>query len=890
MGPHYLNNFFQPSAIAIIGASERSDSVGYHLLSNLSHSGYRGHLFRVNHKHPTINGSPAYASLSELPEPVDLAVIATPAHTILPLLQQCAECNIRSVMICSSIQLSGKEHNNLRQKILTFAHKNGLRLMGPNCYGLARPYHQLNLMFGNEQIQTGTLALLSQSGAMCSAIVDWAKSQGIGFSAVVSMGDADDIDFGEVLDYLSIDSRTRSIIMYVESVHNARRFLSGLKAAASLKPIVLIKSGRYQAAAQAVMSHTGRMMGSDDVFDAAIARTGVVRVNTIAQLFSAARILANHYRINDNRLVIVTNAGGPGIMCADQAEKAGIQIIGFSDSIKAALKDYLPPTCVVENPLNLQGDAPAKRFRQALQVCLNDAGVDGVLIILTPQALTKPTEIAETVIGVAETSLKPIMASWTGGDKVQQGRAMFAGSKVVHFNTPEAAVDAFSFLVQHRRNQILLKQIPLPEIEKAAPDIKRVNEIIANARKAGRQTLSVLESKQVLAAFHILVNATIATHSKEEALSYSVQMEFPLALKVDDPEIRHKTDIGGVRLNIKNQQELEAHYDELSELLAVRYPHLSKSAINLESLVQSASGRELMIGVLTDPVFGPAVSLGMGGTLTEILLDNTVALPPLNRYMIERMTAGSKAGKYLQAFRQLPPANFDALVDVMLNISTLVSEIPEIIELEINPLIVDDNGAIAVDAQILISDRPIVNNYQHMAIHPYPYELTQHYRLNNGVSMCIRPIRPEDAVLEQDFVRRLSERSKYFRFMQTIQSLTPEMLVRFTQIDYDREMAFVAVTEDVAMPNELGVGRYMINPDGYSAEFAIVVSDDCQRLGIGVIIMNSLIESARRKGLKQLEGEVLTVNKGMLALATKLGFRTESIVDDFEVVRVIKDL
>jgi acetyltransferase len=890
MGPHYLNKFFQPRSVAIIGASERPDSVGYHLMSNLFNTGYTGRFYPVNHQRDTVNGCKAFRSISDIPDPVDLAVIATPAKSVLTLLGQCAEKNIRSVVICCSFHLPGIDSLLLKQQVFDLARQSGMRIMGPNCYGLARPAHSFNLTYGNDCIKPGSLALLSQSGAMCSAIIDWAKSQDIGFSTVVSMGDAEDIDFGEVLDFLSIDTKTRSIVMYVESIHNARRFLSGLKAAASLKPIVLIKAGRNQAGGQAVMSHTGMMVGSDDVFDAAIARAGVVRVNSIAQLFSAARILANNYNLKNNRLAIITNAGGPGVMCTDQAETAGIQIAQLGPKCIEALRQCLPDFCCLDNPLNLQGNASAQYFQQALEICLDDEQVDGVLNIVTPQALTEPTEIAGAIIKQAQRSRKPVLASWTGGEKVEQGRALFADSKVAHFNTPEAAVDAFSFLTQYRQNQILLKQIPLPSPQQAEPDYDKAYTVIRKARAEGRVFLTVYESKQILAAFHVPVNRTIATSNFAEALLCCEQLAFPLALKIDVPEIQHKTDIGGVRLNITSRQQLEAHYAELKNLISRHYPELKNLSINLESMHQSAYGRELMVGVVNDPVFGPAISFGLGGTLVEIMQDKVVALPPLNQYMAEQMIAGSKASRYLKKFRHLPVANVQALIDVLLNVSILVSEIPEIIELEMNPVIVDDLGAVAVDAQIKIHAEAQARTYQHMAIHPYPYELTQHFQLSNGVNICIRPIRPEDAEIEQDFIRRLSERSKYFRFMQSIQELTREMLVRFTQIDYDREMAFVVVTEDLDLPNELGVGRYMINPDGYSAEFAIVISDDCQGLGIGVKIMTTLINAARQKGLSQLEGEVLTVNKSMLALAKKLGFRIVPIEDDYEVVRVIKDL
>jgi acetyltransferase len=774
--------------------------------------------------------------------------------------------------------------------VLEIAHRYNIRIIGPNCLGVARPSANLNATFGDGVIPDGSLALLSQSGAVCTAILDWAKSQEIGFSTVVSMGGAVDIDFGEVLDYLATDSKTTGILMYVEGIRDARRFLSGLKAAARLKPVILIKSGRHEAGCKAAMSHTGAMVGGDDVFDAAIERAGVVRVYSIIELFSAARILANNYVLKQDRLAIITNAGGPGVMSTDRAEDVGVTMATLSQFSIDTLNEVLPVHWSHANPVDILGDATSERYAQALDVCLNDENIDGVLNILTPQAMTNPTEVAQFIIERAERSQKPVLASWTGGQKVMEGRALFANSRVAHFNAPEIAVDAFSCLAKYTRNQILLKQIPSPSKEASPPNVSGARLIIQRILAEGRQVLTAQESKAILAAFHIPVNQTIKVSNAKDAMIVAETFGFPVVLKVNMPEFSHKSDIGGVRLNINSAQDISHNFVEMETLIKQKHPEIKEVVMTVEPMHKSYSGRELMIGVVRDPVFGPAISFGLGGTMVEILRDKAVALPPLNEYMVEEMIAKTKAGRYLKEFRQLPAANKKAIVDVLLNISTMVSELPEILELDINPLIADEKGVMAVDARIKVEISHQLTPYSHMAIHPYPSELIQHYQLPNGMNITIRPIRPEDANLEKDFVHRLSERSKYFRFMQSLQELTPEMIVRFTQIDYDREMAFVAVTDDDSSPKELGVGRYIMNPDGNSVEFALVVSDKSQCLGIGARILTTLMQAAKYKGVSLFESEVLSVNKPMLSLAKKLGFNIETIPGENEVVRVVKNL
>jgi acetyltransferase len=891
MSTHYLNRFFVPKSVAIVGASERKESVGYRLLLNMQEAGFKGKLYPVNPKRDELLGLKAYPDIDAIPDTLDLAVIATPAPTVPGIVRQCGEKSVNSIIIITAgFGELGDAGKRLQQEILDIAHRYDIRIIGPNCLGIIRPSGFLNATFGYGTVAEGHLALISQSGAICTAIIDWAQSQGIGFSTVVSMGDAADVDFGEILDFLAMDNKTTSILLYVEGISDARRFLSGLKAAARLKPVILIKSGRYETGCKAAMSHTGAMIGSDDVFEAAIERTGIVRAHSIAQLFSAARVLANDYVVKQNRLAIITNAGGPGVMSTDRAEEVGVAMAKLSESSIKALNQVLPEHWSHANPVDILGDATPERYQKALQVCLNDTNIDGVLTILTPQAMTNPTQVAQFIIEGAQTSQKPVLASWTGGNRVQKGRDLFAGTGVAHFNTPEVGVDAFSFLAKYHQNQKLLKQIPSPTQKQAQPDVDGARLIIERVLAEGSQILTTQESKAILAAFHIPVTQTIKVSDAKEAIVAAETMGFPVVLKINMPEFSHKSDIGGVKLNINSAQEVAHHFQEMKTLIKKKHPNISEVVMTVEPMYRSYSGRELMIGVIRDPVFGPAISFGLGGTMVEILLDKAVALPPLNEYMVEQMIAKTKAAKYLDAFRQHAAINRKALIDTLLNVSIMISELPEIMELDINPLIVDDRGVMAVDARIKAQISHQLVPYSHMAIHPYPHELTSQWQLPNGIDITIRPIRPEDANMEKDFVHRLSERSKYFRFMQALQELTPEMIIRFTQIDYDREMAFVAVTENEELPKELGVGRYMMNPDGNSVEFALVVSDECQGMGIGFRIMRTLMQSAKHKGIISFEGEVLAVNKPMLSLLKKLGFGVEPIKGDLEVVRVVKDL
>ena len=886
MQAQHLNSFFLPDSIAVIGASDKENSVGGRLLLNLIQGSFAGDLYPVNPKHDELQGLKSYPNIDAIPKIVELVVIATPASTVADILKQCGENKIRAAIILTAgFSEMGTEGKNLQKKIKEIALFYNIRIVGPNCLGIMRPSHNMNATFAHGFVENGHLALVSQSGAICTAIIDWATSQGIGFSAVVSTGESMNTGFGEILDYLAMDPKTSAILLYVEGITNARYFLSGLRSVAKIKPVILIKSGRFDAGMKAAMSHTGALVGNDDVFNAAIERAGVVRVYSISQLFSAARLLANNYTYLNNKLVIITNAGGPGVMAADRASEIGLPISELSDKTLSALSKALPPFWSHANPIDILGDATPERYQHALEICLNDNEIGGVLVILTPQAMTDPTKVAEIVVECAKNNTKPVLVSWTGGTRVQEGRKKFARSKAAHFSTPEDAVDAFSFISSYHTNQQLLRQIPMPLEEFTPPDTQGAKLILNQIISSGRKQLTSQESKALLSAFRIPVTQTIRINSLEEAMITAETIGLPIALKIDMPEFSHKTDVGGVKLNIASLQDLTIAYRQMKEQMKAKFPEIDPR-FTIEPMHVSKNGREMMIGVIRDSVFGVVISFGLGGTMVEVIKDNAVTLPPLNSFIIEQLINKTKAAKLLKEFRNMPEVNRQSLINVLLCLSNLVSELPEIMELDINPLIVDEKGSVAVDARIAVASCQHIEKYAHMAIHPYPSHLSEQISLADGTEILIRPVRPEDAEMEKNFVHNLSNESKYFRFMQMLHELTPEMLIRFTQIDYDREMAFIAVVNS----REVGIARYIINPDYQSADFALVIADDFHEMGLGQKLMEKIIKTAKIKGISIIQGEVLAINKPMLSLMRKLGFSIKALTGDNSIMSVTRQL
>jgi acetyltransferase len=882
MGPHYLDRLFAPHAIAVFGASEEPDNVGTLVFRNLLAGGFGGELYAINPKHERVQGRPCYPDIEQIRQPVDLAVIATPARSVPDIIRRCGEAGVRvAVILSAGFGEAGDAGTALEKEILEHARLYGMRIVGPNCLGILRPPSGLNASFSNNSALPGRMAFVSQSGALCTAVLDWAQSSAIGFSAIVSLGDAADVDFGDVLSFLAMDPHTSSILLYVEGIRNARSFLSGLRIAARLKPVVVVKAGRHAAGARAAVSHTGALVGGDDVFHAALRRAGVVRAYTIKQLFSAAQVLSSrNYRVKGDRLAIVTNGGGPGVMAADRAAEMDVSLPELGAPTLQALNAALPANWSHGNPVDILGDAGPELYQQAVSLCLGDPGIDGVLVMLTPQAMTKPLAAAEATIAASESSDKPVLTCWMGEGQVDAARTLFGEHKLAHFDTPEASVEAFSFLASYRRNQQLLMQTPEPLGRSSEPDIDGARLIIEEVLADGRTLLSELESKAILRAFGVPVVDTVEANSAGQALVVAESIGFPVAMKINSPDITHKSDVSGVRLNIRTAGAVRSVFNELIETVKLKRPDATITGVTLERMADRANGRETMVGVVRDPVFGPAISFGAGGTTVEVMHDSFVSLPPLNRFIAAQMIERTRINRMLGTFRNMPAVNREALENVLLRVSELVSELPHVIEMDINPLIVDEHGAIAVDARMTVAHPAhAARPYAHMAIHPYPSHLANRQQLADGTSLLIRPIRPEDSGIEQEFVRSLSPESKYFRFMRALHELTPEMLVRFTQIDYDQEMALIAVVMEKDRELEVGVARYATQPDGKSCEFAIVVADAWRHRGIGFQLMSQLMDIARSHDLETMESEVLAVNTGMLTLAARLGFTIKPGVD-----------
>ncbi len=892
MAQHYLKKLFEPESVAVFGASDRPESVGALVFRNMRESGFKGPVFPINPKHDEVQGEKAYATIDDVGHSVDLAVIATPASTVPGIIEACGIHGVRAAVILSAgFREVGPQGRKIEQAVLENARRYNIRFLGPNCLGLMRPGLGLNATFNNGGAQEGRLGLVSQSGALCTAILDWAAANDVGFSTVVSTGISADLDFGEVLDYLVADPRTNSILLYIEGVHNSRSFVSGLRAAARVKPVIALKVGRHAAGSKAAESHTGALVGSDDVFDAALRRAGVVRGVRIGHLFAAAQTLTSRYRAEGERLAVVTNGGGPGVMATDRAEDLGIPMAELSEESLDALNKVLPATWSHGNPVDVIGDATAERYVKALEICLSDRGIDGVLVILTPQAMTRPMEVAEGVAKVAKKAKKPVLTCWMGEIQVAESRERMRRSGLPSFHTPEAAVEAFSYLTAYYRNQQLLLQTPGPVGRRRQPDVEGARLIIESALADGRNVLSEAESKAVLGAFHIQTGQAVVVRSPSEALVQAESMGFPVALKINSRDITHKSDAGGVRLGISNAQGVRSAYNDIVSEVSRRRPEARIDGVTIEPMEMRPNGRELLVGLITDPLFGPVVTFGSGGTAVEVMADRAVSLPPLNHFLVEDLIRRTRVSRSLGAFRHMPPADMEALENVLMRISEMACELPWIRELDINPLIVDENGATAVDARVVV-DYPAVGQgpYGHMAIYPYPVHLIKNWQTPDGIDVVIRPIRPEDAYIEQEFVRNLSERAKYFRFMQTLKELTPSMLARFTQIDYDREMALIAVLEEKKGDRELGVCRYITNPDGISCEFAIVVADEWQHRGVGHRLMAQLMEAARERGLRRMEGEVLADNHEMIALVRSLGFEVTTSEEDPKIKSVYRGL
>jgi acetyltransferase len=858
--------------VALVGATEREGALGSIVYRNLAGGGLRGELFAVNPKHSTVYGKPAYPRLSGLPSVPDLAVVVTPARTVPEIIEDAGKAGIKAAIVLSSgFAEAGAEGRALQDRMVATAKQYGVRILGPNCLGEMRTDAGLNASFARTPALPGRLALVSQSGAICGAILDWAHSAGIGFTSVVSLGAAADVDFGEILDFLVVDEATDAILLYVEGIRDARRYLSALRAAARVKPVVVLKVGRYATGSKAASSHTGAMVGADAVFDAALRRAGTVRVKTYTQLFAAARVLATPHFPRGERLAILTNGGGPGVVAADSASENGVPLASLADKTLKVLDEKLPPQWSRGNPVDIIGDAPPERFAAATSALLADPGVDALLVMYSPVAVTQPGAAARAVAEAARGSQKPVLAAWLGDINPNESRVYLESQGIPNFYTPENAVEAFSLLCAYRRNQAQLMEVATARTaDEPRPDLEKAIAIRDAALAQGRCLLTEREAKALLAAFHLPVPTSVLAKDREAALAAAREIGFPVAMKIQSPDITHKSDVGGVRLDLQNADMVASAFDDMMRHVRALQPDARIDGAVVQPMLRFAHTREVLVGVATDPVFGPVISFGAGGVAVEAVRDTALALPPLNAPLARELMSRTRVFRLLQGYRDVPPANLDALASVICGVSRIVCALAWVKEMDLNPVLAHPGGAVIADARLVIDPerRDTPPRYGHMAIHPYPAELEGELRLRDSSTVRVRPIRPEDAALELRFFQRLSERSRYHRFMQHLPELPPRMLARFTQLDYDRELALVAIHDG----EFIAVGRYAPNADGRTAEFALTVADQWQGKGLGRALLERLCAAAREAGYEALSGYILADNHEMLELAQRLGF------------------
>lgn len=886
-----LDAIFTPKSVAVIGASEKPGSVGRTLLWNLISNPFGGTVFPVNPHRHSILGIKAYPSIFAVPETVDLAVIATPAPTVPTIISQCVDAGIKGAIILSAgFKETGTEGVRLEQEILQQAHHGKMRIIGPNCLGVMSPRTGLNATFASKMARPGNVGFISQSGALCTAILDWSVRENVGFSAFVSLGSMLDVGWGDLIDYLSDDPYTKSIVIYMESVGDARSFLSAAREVALTKPIIVIKAGRSAAAAQAAASHTGALTGSDEVLDAAFRRCGVLRVNSISDLFNMAEVLAKQPRPQGRRLTILTNAGGPGVLATDALIAAGGEVAALSSETETALNEILPPHWSHGNPIDILGDADPQRYTQALEIAAQDSNSDGLLVILTPQAMTNPTQTAELLKPYAQMAGKPILASWMGGADVAAGEMILNGNQIPTYRYPDTAARMFTYMWQSSYNLRGIYETPaMSALDCIAGIPKRncVEQIITAARQAQRTILTEWESKQILAAYGIPVVTTCVATSKQAAVKCAEKLGYPVVLKLLSHTITHKTDVGGVQLNLRDAAAVKRAYKSIKENVGKE----DFLGVTVQPMVNMA-GYELIIGSSIDAQFGPVLLFGTGGQLVEVFQDRAIALPPLNTTLARRMMEQTQIYQALTGVRGRKTVDMAALEQLMVVFSQLVVEQRQIKEIDINPLLASSTELIALDARIILHESHIPpEELPKLAIRPYPRQYISQWRMRNGEVVNIRPIRPEDEPLMVKFHETLSEQSVYFRYFHLIKlgsRVRHERLTRICFIDYDREIALVVEhqNQQTQTPEILAVGRLSKLHGTNTAEFSILVCDRYQHQGIGTQLLNRLLQIARQEQLHTITAEILRENQAMQKVCEKLGF-TIHPTDDSTVVQAV---
>ncbi|MBT9495476.1 MAG: bifunctional acetate--CoA ligase family protein/GNAT family N-acetyltransferase [Paucibacter sp.] len=893
MDKHYLTPLFTPESIVVFaGPVEASETSSGHSPQALAvRQALQSQRFSGSLRFLDIHSSGTLADLAQAR--ADLAIIALPPQDIAAALEVAGRITCRAALVVSS-GVSAEQAAALKRT----ARREGMLLLGPNSLGFQRPALQLNASAAGPLAQAGSLALVSQSGALTASMLDWARSNAVGFSSVVSLGPNTSVDIAQVMDFLANDAQTQSIIVYLEGIGNARRFMSALRSAANAKPVVVLKAGRKPAGNAAAQTHSGTIVGSDDVFDSALRRAGAVRVRSFVELFSAAKCLASRYRPVGKRLAIVTNGGGPGVLAADWINEIGLELGTLGADSAAALKPLLPEQASLTDLIDLSEDAGGAHYQAAIAAAGSDKQIDGVLAIYSPKLGADTTAVARALAEMKRSLSKPLLACWMGDASVSVARSTLGEASIPSFRTPEAAVGAFGNIASFYQNQQLLQQTPPPLSTLVKPDIEAARLVIECVLAERRKVLTEIESKTLLSAFQIPVTHTILARSANEAMMIATQLGYPVALKVDSPDITHKSDVQGVVLNLSHGAAVKDAYTDMMERVTRLAPQARINGVTVQKMAAAKRGREIYIGLVTDDPFGPVIVFGAGGTMIELLNDRAMELPPLNQYLARRLIERSRVAETLGDWRGASAVDMNALEQLLLRVSEMVCELPQLREMDINPIIVDESGAVAVDARIVIDSAPLAiasnagpssQQYGHLAILPYPARHEQVWPMRGGGDYTVRPIRPNDAQMLQQLVHSLSAESRYFRFISSMTELPPAMLARFSLIDYDREMALVAVSkqrsitasgETVETERIIGVSRYITNPDQSSCEFSLVVADDFSGKGLGSRLMESIMDVAREKGLSEIEGLVLAKNPGMLKLMKSLGFAIKPFDED----------
>ncbi len=875
-----LDVMFRPETVAVIGATDKVGSVGRTVMRNLIGTPFGGAVFPVNPNRSNVLGIKAYPSVSEVPERVDLAVIVSPAPTVPGIIRECAEAGVEgAIVISAGFKEAGEEGADLERRVLEEARRGRIRLIGPNCLGVMSPVSGLNATFAGTMALPGNVAFLSQSGALCTAILDWSMRENVGFSHFVSVGSMLDVDWGDLIYYLGNDRNTRSIIIYMESIGDARSFLSAAREVALTKPVIVIKAGRTEAAGKAAASHTGSLAGSDEVLDAAFRRSGVLRVDDISDLFHMAEVLAKQPRPKGPKLTVVTNAGGPGVLATDALVAGGGELAQLSPETIQNLDSFLPPHWSHGNPVDVLGDAGPERYDKTLEVVATDPQSDGLLVVLTPQDMTDPTATAERLERHAETRGKPVLASWMGGPAVAAGNEALSRAGIPTFDYPDTAARVFDHMWRYTYNLRGLYETP-EFVEEDETDRDRAEEVLAAARDEGRTLLTESEAKELLAAYGIPTVETRVARDAEEAVRHAGEIGYPVVLKLYSETITHKTDVGGVRLDLPDAGAVREAYEGIRDSVAEKVGEGHFGGVTVQPMI-SAEGYELIVGSSLDPQFGPVLLFGSGGQLVEVYKDSALALPPLTTTLARRMMERTRIVEALKGVRGRAPVDLGAVEKLLVRFSRLVVEQPWVRELDINPLLAyGAERLIALDARVVLHDPDSEEkDLPRTAIRPYPNQYVSRAEMEDGTPITVRPIRPEDEPLMARFHEALSERSVYMRYfhaMNLTRRTAHERLTRICFIDYDREMALVAEREnpETGEPEILGVARLSKNhvvPD--EAEFAILVNDRFQRQGLGTTLLERLLEVGREEGLRRITAEILFENRAMQHLGKKFGFR-----------------